>query len=127
MSESADPPVGPLSSRLLRGAAASGVALVAVQAISFIQTLVLARLLTPGEVGTFAAGTVLTLFLATFAEGALTQALIQRADGDLVDAADTVFRVTLLTSVLLAATTVAVSPLIGLVVGDPLAGQVAAA
>ena len=94
--------VGPLAALLRRGAAVSGAALVVVQAISFGQTLVLARLLTPQEVGVFAAGTVLTLFLATFAEGALTQALIHRSDDDLADAAETVFRVTLATGALLA-------------------------
>ena len=127
MNAPAERPVGPLSGLLRRGAAASGVALVAVQAISFLQTLVLARLLRPDQVGIFAAGTVLTLFLATFAEGALTQALIQRADGDLADAAETVFRVTLFTGLLLAVATVAASPLVGIVVGDPVAGQIAAA
>ena len=118
---------GPLSARLRRGAAASGAALVVVQAVALAQTLVLARLLTPAEVGVFAAGTILTLVLATFAEGALTQALIQRAEADLADAADTVFRATLVGSVALAGLTVAVSPLVGLAVGSPLAGHVAAA
>lgn len=118
--------VGPLSGVLRRGAVASGAALVLTQSISFLQVLVLARLLSPAEVGVFAAGTVLTLFLATFAEGALTQALIQRSEADLADAADTVFRATLATGVLLALLTLAVSPVIGMVVGDPLAGHIAA-
>ena len=118
--------VGPLAGLLRRGAAASGAALVVVQTISFLQVLVLARLLTPAEVGVFAAGTVLTLFLATFAEGALTQALMQRPEEDHADAADTVFRATLATGVLLALITLALSPVVAMVVGDPVAGQVAA-
>ena len=52
--------------------------LVFTQAVSFAQTLVLARLLTPAEVGLFAAGTVLAGLLLTFSEGGLRNALVQR-------------------------------------------------
>ncbi|TQM43090.1 oligosaccharide flippase family protein [Pseudonocardia cypriaca] len=115
-----------LGSVLRRGAALSVLALGAVQVITFGQTLVLARLLTPAEVGAFAAGTALGLVLMVFAEGALTQALIQR-DGDVRDAADTVFWATLGGAVLAALAVVTASPLIADLFGDPVAGTVAAA
>jgi PST family polysaccharide transporter len=72
---------GSLGSTLRRGAVLSAVALVIVQTVSFLQTLVIARLLSPAEIGIFAAGTVLTSFLITFSEGGLRHALIQH-DGD---------------------------------------------
>jgi O-antigen/teichoic acid export membrane protein len=119
-------PVGALGAILRRGAAMSAVALVLVQVISLAQTLVLARLLSPTEVGLFAAGTVLATFLATFAEGALTQALIQRGDADLDDAADTVFWVTLGTGLLMSLVTLAAAPLVGMAFGASVAGTIAA-
>jgi O-antigen/teichoic acid export membrane protein len=115
-----------LGSVLRRGAALSVLALGVVQVVTFGQTLVLARLLTPSEVGAFAAGTTLGLLLMVFAEGALTQALIQR-DGDVRDAADTVFWVTLGGAVLAALAVLAAAPLIAALFGDPVAGSVAAA
>ena len=124
------PRVGALGAILRRGAAMSAAALVLVQLISLAQTIVLARLLSPAEVGLFAAGTVLATFLATLAEGALTQALIQRVDsgpGDLDDVADTVFWVTLATGLLLSAATLVASPLVGRAFGNGVAGAVAAA
>lgn len=118
--------VGSLGAVLRRGAAMSAVALVLVQVISLAQVLVLARLLSPTEVGLFAAGTVLATFLASVAEGALTQALIQRGDADLDDAADTVFWVTLGTGLLMSLASLASAPLIGLAFGDGVAGTIAA-
>jgi O-antigen/teichoic acid export membrane protein len=120
------PPVPGLGSVLRRGAALSVLALGGVQVVTLVQTLVLARLLTPAEVGAFAAGTAVGLLMMVFAEGALTQALIQR-DGDVRDAADTVFWVTLGGAVLIALVIVAGGPLIGDLFGDPDAGVVAAA
>jgi O-antigen/teichoic acid export membrane protein len=115
-----------LGSVLRRAAALSVLALGAVQVITLGQTLVLARLLSPAEVGAFAAGTALGLVLMVFAEGALTQALIQR-DGDVRDAADTVFWATFAGAVLAALAVVAAAPLIAELFGDPAAGAVAAA
>jgi O-antigen/teichoic acid export membrane protein len=124
-------PVGALGSILRRGAAMSAAALVLVQVITLAQTLVLARLLSPAEVGVFAAGTVLATFLMVFAEGALTQALIQRADGEagrdgLNDVADTVFWATLAGGFLMSLGTLAAAPLITVVFSDAVAGTIAA-
>ena len=101
---------GSLSGTLRRGAAISTGTLVFTQLVTLAQTLVLARLLSPAEVGWFAAGTVLSTFLLTFAEGGMSNALVQR-DGRLHDATVTVFWVTLLTGVGWAVITVACAPL----------------
>lgn len=105
----------------------STAALVLVQVVSLGQTLVLARLLTPAEVGLYAAGSGLALFLVVFAEGALTQALIQRGDDDLDDAADTVFWATAAGGLVMSLLALACAALIGLVFESPTAGAVAAA
>ena len=52
-------------------AAASAVALVFGELVTFGQTVALARLLSPAEVGVFVAGPVLTSFLGNFVEGGL--------------------------------------------------------
>jgi O-antigen/teichoic acid export membrane protein len=118
-------PTGALGARLRRGAALSGAALAVVQLVTFGQTLVLARLLSPAEVGLFAAGTVLGVFLMVVAEGALSQALIQRG-GDVRDAAETVFWVTFGGAAVMAAGVLAAAPLVAAVFGDPTAGAIAA-
>jgi PST family polysaccharide transporter len=115
-----------LSGILRRGAVASAVALAAVQVVTLVQTLVLARLLTPTEVGLFAAGTALVTFLGPIAEGALSQALIQtRADID--DAADTAFWATVGSHVLLCLALMACSPVVGWVFGSVEVGVITAA
>ncbi|MFF2107819.1 oligosaccharide flippase family protein [Rhodococcus koreensis] len=119
-------PVGTLGRTLRRGAAMSGAGLVVVQTVALLQTLVLARLLTPAEVGMFAAGTVLTVLLTEFANGALTQALVQRRS-DVADAADTVFWATLGTGMVASLVALASAPLIGHIFDSSTVGLVAAA
>jgi PST family polysaccharide transporter len=96
------------------------------QATSFCQTLVLARLLSPAEVGLFAAGTLLSGVLITVSEGGLRGALIQRQT-DLDDAAETVFWASLITGTLMSLALLAASPLISLLFANRTAGLVAAA
>ena len=96
-----NPDIGELSTTVRRGAAISAVTLGLVQVVSLVQTLILARLLSPEEIGLFAAGTVLSGFLIGFSEGGLRGALIQREDR-VTDAADTVFWATVGTGGLLA-------------------------
>lgn len=108
-----------------RGAALSGLTLVLVQAISLGSTLALARLLTPEEVGLYAAGTVLAGFIIVFTEGGLRNALVQR-ERDVEDAADTVFYATFATGILLSLLALAAAPLVGLLFGNPAATQIAA-
>lgn len=114
-----------LRGRIARVAAASAVAQVIGELISLIQTIVLARLLGPTVVGIFAAGTVLTTFLANFAEGGMRAGLVHRKDG-LADAAETVFRGTLVTGLLMSLGALAAAPIVGYVFDSSTAGMVAA-
>ena len=62
-------PVPSLRSKIGRVAAASAVALAFAQVVSLGQTIALAHLLSPSEVGLFIAGGVLTSFVGDFVEG----------------------------------------------------------
>ncbi|WP_445259068.1 oligosaccharide flippase family protein [Nocardioides aurantiacus] len=106
-------------------AAASAAALIVGQLISLAQTVALARLLTPTEVGYFAAGTVVTSFVNNFVEGGLRAGLIHR-ENRIEDAAETVFRATLLIGVLMSLLALAMAPLIGWIFDSRTAGVVAA-
>lgn len=115
-----------LRKKLTRVATASMGAQAITQGVSLLQTVVLARLLSPAEVGIFAAGTVLTALLVEVSEGGLRAALVNR-QRDLEAAAETVFWATLVSGVLISVGALAAAPLIGLVFGDTTVGLVAAA
>ncbi|WP_158228228.1 oligosaccharide flippase family protein [Pseudonocardia sp. MH-G8] len=119
-------PASQLRKKLTRVATASAAAQAVTQTVSLLQTVVLARLLTPAEVGLFAAGTVLTALLVEFSEGGLRAALVNR-DRDVDAAAETVFWATLVSGVLMSLGALAAAPLIGIVFDDGTAGLVAAA
>jgi len=121
---SASPP-GSLAPTLRHGAAISAGTLVVVQLISLVSTLLLARLLSPAEVGVYAAGTVLTGFLVIASESGLRAALVQR-EGNVEDVADTVFWVTAGIGVLTSLAALAAAPLVAMVFRSEQAGQVAA-
>ncbi|HKV19653.1 MAG TPA: oligosaccharide flippase family protein [Mycobacterium sp.] len=114
-----------LSGTLRRGAAISTGVLVFTQLVSLAQTLVLARLLSPEEVGWFAAGTVLSTFLLTFAEGGMSNALVQRQDRH-TDVAVTVFWATLVTGIGWALVAVASAPLMAWIFGSHIVGLISA-
>jgi O-antigen/teichoic acid export membrane protein len=115
-----------LGSSVRRVASASAVALLIGESVSFGQTIALARILSPAEIGLFAAGTVLTMFLGNFVEGGLRSGLIQRK-ADLADAAETVFWVTLMAGTAMALAALAIAPLIGHVFGSDIVTAIAAA
>jgi len=115
-----------LRARIGRVAAASAFAVILGQLISFGQTVVLARILTPAEVGLFAAGSVLTAFAGTFVEGGLRSGLVHR-QGHIDDAAATVFRATAAVGVVMTFLALAAAPLVALFFDDRTAGLVAAA
>ncbi len=119
-------PVGSLRSRIGRVAAASAAGLVVGELITLVQTVALARLLSPAEVGLYVAGGVLTAFIGDFTEGGLRSGLVHR-DHDLEDATATTFWVTLGTGALMTLLALAAAPVIGHVFGDRTAGLVAAA
>lgn len=114
-----------LAGTLRRGAGISAGALVFTQVVTLAQTLALARILSPTEVGLFYAGTVLTMFLVTVAEGGLRSALIQRQH-DLDEAATTVFWASLGAGVVLALLALAAAPLVAAVFDSSTAGLIAA-
>ena len=116
---------GGLTSTLQRGARISAVSLIATQTISFVGTLAVARLLTPADVGTFAAATVLVLFLLVFTESGLCSALIQREHG-VDDVADVVFWVTLATGTVTALVALLAAPVLGAVFSSTTVAGVAA-
>lgn len=129
--EPAGPEAGTVGGRSLRAsigrvAGASAVALLFCELVSLVQTVALARLLSPAEIGIFVAGTVLTTFLGTFVEGGLRSGLIQR-DTDVADAAETVFRVTLAAGLLMSLGALAASPVIAMIFDSNTAGLIAAA
>ncbi|GAA0907389.1 lipopolysaccharide biosynthesis protein [Pseudonocardia zijingensis] len=115
-----------LRRKLTRVATASTGAQAITQTVSLLQTVVIARLLSPVEVGIFAAGTVLTALLVDVSEGGLRAALVNR-QRDVQAAAETVFWATLVSGVLISLGALAAAPVIGLVFGDPTVGLVAAA
>lgn len=119
------PMIGTLGGRIKRVAAASAFARVVTEVVTLLQTIVLARLLSPAEVGVFAAGTVLTSFLGNVAEGGMRAGLVHREHG-LDDAAETVFRGTIVTGALMSLGALAIAPLIGLVFADSTVAAVAA-
>jgi O-antigen/teichoic acid export membrane protein len=114
-----------LGSRIKRVAIASALAQALGEIITLVQTVVVARLLSPAEVGIFTAGTVLTAFLAEFSEGGLRAALINR-EKDVEEAAETVFWATLAAGVVMSLGALAAAPVIGAIFDDSLAGLIAA-
>ncbi len=117
---------GSLRSRVNRVAAASAAALVVSELISLGQTIALARLLSPAEVGLFVAGGVLITFVTELVEGGLRSGLVHR-DRDVDDAAATVFWATLGTGAVMSLLALAAAPLVGHVFDSRTAGLVAAA
>ncbi|MEJ2888008.1 oligosaccharide flippase family protein [Actinomycetospora aeridis] len=117
--------VGPLGATLRKGAVLSAAALVLVQVLSFVQTVLLARLLSPTEIGLYAAGTVIAGFLANFSEGGLGGAVVQR-EGELDRAAETAFWANVITGVLMASAVVAASGFIGEFFRSDVVGLIAA-
>lgn len=122
MKESRSPALG---GQIKKVALASAVAQVITQGVTLGQTMVLARLLSPVEVGVFAAGTVLTAFLANLNDGGMRAGLVHR-EGQLDDATNTVFWGTMITGSLMSLGALAVAPVIGMVFESSAAGMVAA-
>ncbi|GAA4772189.1 hypothetical protein GCM10023200_00620 [Actinomycetospora chlora] len=121
-----DPSLEGLGSRLRSGAKFASVALVFTQLLSLGQTIVVARILTPTEIGVFTLGTIFANFLTTLTDGGMRAALIQRGR-EIEDAANTVFWVGLVTGTLMSLGALAASPLLTLYFDDRMVGLVCAA
>lgn len=119
------PAPGSMRAKISKVATASGVALVVGELITLAQVIALARLLTPAEVGIYAAGTILTVFLGDMAEGGLRSAVIQR-HGDIEDAVATTFWGTLFNGALLSLGALLSAPLIGWIFNSSAIASVAA-
>jgi PST family polysaccharide transporter len=115
-----------LSGSVNRVAKASALAQIFGQLVSFAQTIALARLLTPSEVGIFTAGTVLTMLFTNFVEGGLRAGLV-RSQTDMADADETVFWVTLMVGFAASLAALAAAPAVSIVFNSHQAGMVAAA
>lgn len=124
--EAVDDAPGPLAGVVRRGALISAVAFGLVRIVSLIGNVALARLLSPSEVGIFAAGTVLSVFLITLAQGGLRFALIQR-ERDIEDTANTVFWATAGVGLMVSVVTIAAAPVLGHFFGNNLVTAVAVA
>ena len=70
------------------------------QGINFIVTIILARILSPGEYGLIAIVSVFISFANVFVQGGLNTALIQKKDAEEIDYS-TIFYITLLIALLL--------------------------
>ncbi|MFH5232746.1 oligosaccharide flippase family protein [Antrihabitans spumae] len=114
-----------LTKSIGRVAGASALALVFGEIVTLGQTVALARLLSPTEVGLFVAGTVLTALLSNFVEGGLRAGLVQR-EGDLEDAAETVFWATIASGVVMSLCALAAAPIIGMIFKSSTAAAIAA-
>ncbi|MFF2549769.1 oligosaccharide flippase family protein [Nocardia sp. NPDC058058] len=114
-----------LTKQVGRVALASAAALAFSELVSFGQTIALARLLSPAEVGIFAAGTVLTMLLTTFVEGGLRSGLVQR-ESQVEDAAETVFRASFVNGLAMTLGALAAAPIIGMVFHNRTIGMIAA-
>ena len=123
--DSPSSPAPVLGGRIRRVVVASAVAQAIGELVSLVQTVVVARLLSPAEVGLFAAGTVLTAFLAEFQEGGLRSALVNRQT-DVEEAAQTVFWATLINGTLMALGALVAAPIVGLIFHSATAGVIAA-
>ena len=107
-------------------AGASLVGLLLAQLITIGQTIVLAHLLTPAQVGLFAAGSVLMAFMANLTEGGMRTALIQRRDS-LPEATETVFWATLVSGLAMSLIALAAAPVVSVLFNSHDAGVVGAA
>jgi len=131
--EPGDSPSAPIVERapanltrvVVRGIGIAGVGYLATQAFTIAAYLFLARLITPTEMGEFAAGSLVMLG-ALFAESGMLAALIQRRDR-VEEAAATAVIATITAGVVFALAGLAVSPLIGLFFDSRTVGLVAAA
>lgn len=110
---------------VVRGVGLAGSGYLLTQLLTVITYLVLARLITPTEMGQFAAGS-LVMIAALFAESGMLAALIQRPDR-IEEAAATAVLATLAAGVAFALAALAASPLIGLFFDSREIGLVAAA
>ena len=112
----AEPPT-PLLSALARGSGWIVGGTYAARALGLVSTLVVARLLTPEDFGVFAVGLVFLQMLVGFTEVGLNLAVVRFRDASDAEM-DTLFTLSLLRGVLLAALMAAAGPVMAALYGD---------
>jgi PST family polysaccharide transporter len=115
-----------LTQVVVRGVGVSGAGYLATQALTIGVYLVLARLLSPAEFGTFAAGAIIAGVGMLVAQSGMLSALIQRPDR-VEEAADTAVIATLAAGLALGLLSLALAPVVGLFFDSHDAALVAAA
>lgn len=111
---------------MLRGASLTGSGYILAQALNLGAWIVLSRLLTPGEVGSYAAATVLIGFGVLITESGMQSALIQRSDR-IEEAQNTAVIACLAGGLLAGLAGLAAAPLLGLFFDSGEIGALAAA
>jgi O-antigen/teichoic acid export membrane protein len=115
-----------LTGTVLRGITFSGSGVILARGITLVTYIVLARLITPTELGDFTAGTFVVGIGVLFGGSGMAAAVIHRPDR-LEEAAATAVVATSVSGLLLTGVAVATAPLIGLVFDSDTAAAVAAA
>ena len=115
-----------LTETVVHGASVGALGYVLSQTLTLAFYLTLARLVTPSEFGTFAAGSVFVGIGMVFAGSGMRAALVQRRDR-IEEALNTALVATVLAGVGLGLVGLALSPLVGLFFGNSEIGLVAAA
>jgi O-antigen/teichoic acid export membrane protein len=115
-----------LTGTVLRGISFSGSGFILARGITLVTYIVLARLITPTELGDFTAGTFVIGIGVLFGGSGMAAAVIQRPDR-LEEAAATAVVATSISGLLLTGLAVATAPLIGLIFDSDTAAAVAAA
>lgn len=121
-----EPRRGGLTGTVVRGVSLAGGGFLLGRVITLITFVVLARLVTPEELGQYTSGSVLVTFGIMLAGSGMLAALIQREDR-LDEAASTATVATLGAGVILALVGVAAAPVLGAFFGSSTVGDVAAA
>lgn len=98
---------------VLRGVGLSGGGYALAQAMNLVAYIILARLLSPDEIGIYAAATVLIAFSLLVTEAGFTSAVVQRRDR-FEEAANTALLATFANGFLFALLALATAPLLGL-------------
>ncbi|MEL7491172.1 MAG: lipopolysaccharide biosynthesis protein [Pseudomonadota bacterium] len=115
MSEDAD--IAGLRSKVAKGAGWVGAARIAIRVLGFINTIVVARLLTPEDFGIIAIGVTTMQLLQGFSDVGVSQAIVRFHDADRKDV-DTLFTFSVIRGLLVAALLIAIAPFAAGFYGD---------
>jgi O-antigen/teichoic acid export membrane protein len=118
VTNSVESPVAGLGTRLRSGALWGSVNVASSRLLSFVSTIIVARLIEPEHFGALAVAIVVQTLAMNVAELGATAAL-GRGDRDADEVAPTVFTISLITSGLLTAAIIVTAPALATALGDP--------